>query len=256
MKLWNIWECEDADFSRLVKSVGTDFYGMKLTKQGEIKHVAGMLIWFSKNKLISTSLKTTIKAVHKAIDGMAKQNLIQVLSKQEEGEYRRDDAYAGLGFIDAGSEEFKAVVQKIQKYQARRRAEAVKTSARPLLEPMTSDPDAFQKAIVAVGSGEYSDSPVFKFVSAKDFVRTLISLPAGSRLKMGSSLRERYNFVHSAPRLLEELGWLGRLSSEINRQIKHLSQPTRYHLEQFSSRDVASSIEALLEYKRSRSQKT
>lgn len=231
VKLWRLDQLSDEDFEVCYKAVLKHFISEGFTKQGELKHVVGILIALSKNQIVDTSMDSTMTLIDEVLDKMLKNKKIEMATREETSYERFDNAYAGLCFYEYESPEFKKIAMRLREHQGELEELAVREDAIKLIGIVKEDSKLFFRVLTISNSSDqkYYDVPILKYIDSQLFVKTWSELPPENRMDVLHTIEARYEYLSSTRNLVDELEWLKSVRDEIDQQKVGFKQPTKYY---------------------------
>lgn len=242
VRLWHYPELDDSEFQTQLSSVEKNLETLQYVKPGIIKHVAGVFLRFSKLKIIKRKPKAIEQQVLKVIDKLAKEGKLQV--EKEEGAFF-DDGYAGLGFYENTSAEFKAIESNLKRIQKKLKIESHPQIAEGLRQSMLQDSRKFWEGVSYKFSGAYYRVPVLVHIKPKDFADAFIQCSPQSRHFISYAIQERYEVQTGQVELKEELEWLKKVKKQLLSAANSQQPLTRHIVTQFANVTVETAIKRM-----------
>ena len=195
-----------------------DFHTRRFHVTGQVLHLFGQMLWLSKIGSLNWSLSETATECKKYVDDLRANGTIEPLT----GEMREDfhfGAFAGLGFSQSDTAEFKELYQYVRAQRTASTVEGYPAEAQALLELMTSAPAKFIEEIAyrADGAAAFARIPVLAAIAPKAFADALIKLPALAYREVIVGFSARYDGARLDYELANEKQWAEELESELMR---------------------------------------
>ncbi|MCC5642756.1 KAP family NTPase [Nostoc sp. CHAB 5824] len=217
MKLWHFHHLSDDEFIILLNEVETQYLNRdtEFSDLGILKHVTGLLLYFSDIGLYSKTKEEILTSSKLFIDWLKNNNQSKLVSYSV---YTADSifgAYKGLAFQGAKLQEFQDFCTYLEKAQELAMVEILPNLERELLAIMQSDQWKFYDIISLNNSHDwgvpglrYAEIPILKDIKTTEFVEGLLQLKFEHQMTIGYAIKERYKFDGNNEKLLEELDWL------------------------------------------------
>lgn len=252
-RLWYVLNLKDSDFELISSQVFSDFENLKYSNEGEIKHIVGMMLSYSKRGLISIAYEKALEKCHAVVDLLISQKKIDILNEKSKRYAFFGDVYAGLQFTFHDEKDFRDISEKIERYQNARHEETLVDLANGLPELIKTKREEVIR-ILSSSESPYASSiskPFLKYVSPSLFAAALVEMDPSytGRFSIGHALKERYSYLSVYQDLKEELDWMKRLKEEISLMLPTLKQPTRFHLESLNEQFIDPSIKRIEDFK-------
>lgn len=214
--LWHAYELPDEQVESLIESVSSKFYNQEYDELNIVRHVAGMLLEFSRIGLHARPKQDVLEAAMANVDALKKAGKLST-DPAAAADITSRHAWAGLMFMGDQTQEF----QTLSEYARARCEEAIKENypaeASDLLALMTNDLPKFCRSIILSNheDNHYYSIPIFVHVNFKKFVQTLGALAAGQIRLVSATLRDRYAREQFNRELAEEAVWLNAVAGEL-----------------------------------------
>jgi hypothetical protein len=140
----------ESDFKEALTRLNSDVEKRLITIPGEMLHVFGEQLWLAD---IGESGKTRAEVVAEAakyIDDLYAKGSLKPLAENASA-YRDFAAHDGLGFIEATTPEFGAILDHMEKMRRKAAIDRYPAQADQLLKDMVESPDAFIRQITYSG---------------------------------------------------------------------------------------------------------
>lgn len=253
-KLWSTYDIKNAEFEGLLQKLMEEFTTYKIVKAGEIKHVAGILIFLARNGIVKESLQETMDYLKKVINEMVLSKMIHKESKRELFPMM-GDIYGGHQFKEIGTEEFGDINDMLEAYQDERDDELARQFGRSFSELLEKDPTLTYCILTLSNTKDqiYYNVPVLNHVDIGELVVRLIKSHPKIILSLMQILQKRYAYLNACEELLIEHNWLKTLDQALAGNIALTSQTTAYHLKQLREQGTLvalAQVEKYIEHKK------
>ncbi|MFN6485408.1 MULTISPECIES: P-loop NTPase fold protein [unclassified Nostoc] len=217
IKLWHFYHLSDDEFVILLNEVETQYLNRdaEFYDPGILKHVTGLLFYFSDIGLYSKTKEEILASSKLYIDWLKNNNPSKLVSYSVSTADSIFGGYMGLGFQGAKLQEFQDFCTYLEKAQDSARVEILPNLGRELLAIMQSDQWKFRDIISLNNSHDwglpglrFAEIPILKSINTTEFLEGLLQLKFEDRQTIGYAIKERYKFDDNNEKLLEELDWL------------------------------------------------
>ena len=238
LKLWHYNRHSDEDFQKILNQVYSDYTNMIFEDIGIIKHITGLFLLFSEFKVYIKNKTDILNEAKNYIDKLKRSGKLDT-------KYRDDTfgAYMGLGFQSKDYQEFKDFEKYVKQCQEEVRLQNMPNEANKLLNIMQNNITNFRPIICITSSSyldieeTYHDVPIFKYLSPKKFMETILMLSNENKSYIFSSLQERYSIKGMFEKLVDELDFLEEvqklLLAEITQRQEKISGYILHHLNEY-----------------------
>lgn len=252
VRLWHSMDLSDAEFSTALESVEKDFFEMKYTELGVVRHVSGIFLWLSKIGLMKKTRREILEFSCSYIDHLKETgNLNSEISNRPR--FRVYESWGGLGFHEKESDEIKELNKYIDRLSEQAVIEDYPTAGDELIQLISEDPNLFYRKVVLCNDSDniYYEIPIFQYIDSEKFVEAFVSAIPSSRNTICYAFSERYKFDNFNASLLPELEWLkdliklleekrqlfeGKISGyQLQSYINNYFKPALESLEQFEA---------------------
>ncbi|MBL0545956.1 hypothetical protein JD507_12110 [Aeromonas jandaei] len=219
VRLWHSIDLSDDEFCAVLESVRNDYYAMKHTELGIVRHITGIFLWLSKIQLIKEKTSDILNFAVSYISHLKAAHLLKYASK-DINTFREHESWGGLGFHERESNEFKALNEHIDKLSEQAIIEDYPVAGEMLVTLIDDDPYSFYKQIVLCNHPDnfYYKIPILKYIDPDVFVEKIISASPNSRRTACYAFSERYRFDDFNTLLLPELPWLHNVVEKLERK--------------------------------------
>ena len=231
-KLWHFNRLNDDEFDGLLSIVKNDFFGKNFKEVHVVKHVAGTFLWLSEINLISKTKQEILEFTKTYIDYLKEEGLL-ISEGSGMAKFIDDDSWRGLGFHKKESDEFKEIIQHIDRVIKQVSIEKYPEAGNELLSLIDTDPDLFYRRVngTNVSGNTYYKIPIFKYIAPQDFVASFIHAKPHSRETVCHAFSERYRLGSNNELLVPELNWLESVVKLLEEEIELLEgKVSSYHL--------------------------
>lgn len=212
IKLWHSMKLSDDEFSVALQSVKNDFFKMKYSDLGIIRHITGIFLWLSTIRLMDNSRHGILKFSCSYIDHLKNTGkLNSEISKIPR--FIADESWGGLAFHEKESNEMKTLNEYIVKVSEQAVIENYPTVGKELVNLINEDPDLFYRKIVLCNNSDniYYRIPIFQYVDPEKFVEEFVNAIPSSKNTICYAFSERYKFNDFNDSLLPELEWIRKI---------------------------------------------
>lgn len=209
VSLWHSMELSDDEFDNVLESVERDFFNMRYTELGVVRHVVGIFLWLSKIELVKNTRREIIGFSRSYIDHLKETgNLYSETSS--EPRFREHESWGGLGFHEKDSDEFKELNKYIERLSEQAVIEEYPTAGDELIRLINEEPDLFYRKVAHSNHSDniYYETPIFQYVDSERFVEAFVKAIPNSRNTICYAFSKRYKFDNFNHLLLPELEWL------------------------------------------------
>lgn len=209
VSLWHSMELSDDEFDNVLESVERDFFDMRYTELGVVRHVVGIFLWLSKIELVKNTRRDIIEFSRSYIDHLKETgNLYPETSR--EPRFREHESWGGLGFHEKDSVEFKELNKYIERLTEQAVIEEYPTAGDELIRLINEDPDLFYRKVTHSNHSDniYYETPIFQYIDAERFVEAFVNAIPNSKNTICYAFSKRYKYDNINHLLLSELEWL------------------------------------------------
>jgi hypothetical protein len=230
-RLWYLHSLTDQEFHTFSTDVYQRFVALEYATEGELLHAASMMLSLASQGLIKKTKKQMLAIAKKVVRDAASSGKIDPGSSGDRsGSSSRDMAAFGLAFTDRGTPEFQEFFAFYRKYQTDARMGLVRQRSIDWMQLIKESPKVWSKHLVRTVDDEswFSEDPVFAFVSADDFVETIVSIPTPTLHIIQYSFKERYGHLHEYTKWkMDELPFLQEVRAKLAKKMKaHRGPPS------------------------------
>jgi hypothetical protein len=241
-RLWYLRSLSDDELSSLAEDVHAKLVNLEYRDEGELLHVAALMIFLSSNGLIGRSQKQVDATLARVIRKMRATEILPPGSRgQTQSDNLKDMSAYGLGFFDKSSERFKRFVTLYCENQCAVRSELLRRRSQDWLLLLDTDTAKWAGHLLH-GEGEkgwFSGEAVLNFVSPYKFARVLTKLQTPDLDHIRMAFSGRFESIHHADRWkLEELPFLRGVVAHLEKARKVKGKRTHT----FSAHFLRSSI--------------
>lgn len=239
IKLWHYYSLRDDDFTNYYYETLEAFKNFKFTRIGELRHIVGMLLNYSKKSLIEMNYDDALNLSKAIIQNMTDNKLIEPEINDRDF-HPFDDASHGMQFQSLDDYNFILLSGLIKDGSKVAQELSHKDIAQAIPEIIKENPRKFWSLICSGGGDEIKEKlyryPVMKYVDIEKFIQSIIDLnPSNTaRFTVFHALKDRYQH-HSYSALKEDLAWIEELKGAMESKLPSLKQPTKIQFESFIS---------------------
>ena len=249
-KLWHFNRLSDDEFDGVLSTVEKDFYGKKFTEVGIVQHVAGTFLWLSEIKLLNKTKQEILEFSQTYIDYLKEEGLL-TSEGSSLAKSISNDAWGGLGFHKKESDEFKEIIQHIDRVIKQLSIDKYPEAGNELLSLIDTDPDLFYERVTSSddSGNAYYKIPIFEYIAPQDFVTSFISANPNTRDTVCYAFSGRYKVDNYNELLMPELKWLESVVKLLEEEIESLEgKVSSYHLRVSVKRYFRPALEKLEQY--------
>jgi len=247
VKLWHYHELSDSEFDRLYEAVMQEVKEHQYKEYQVVKHLAGLLIRLSDIEFISIDKADVLSMFKGYVDYLFEHGHLP----SELNDHRFDfdtDSWGGLGFVARGTQEFKQFEEYLNEKIEQYKINSMPDIADDLLKLMKCDVNLFTLKLILCNREEniYYKTPILKYIDSCQFVETLLSLQGEKFRSVGYMFKERYSFKEFNAHLINELDWLKKVESLLEKQrIESKGKLSGYRISLLVDNYIKPAIEAL-----------
>lgn len=215
-QLWNFRTHTDDEFIKLIDEVFTQLKNKEVGEVNEVKHIYGMLSFFSDCGISKITKDSLLENSISCINEMKKAGKL----KEKRAKRNRDNVSAyGMGYINHDTPDFQALCKKIENIEEEAYRETFTDLANDLLSLLALDPEAFSSNLdYSTGESKYADIPILNSIPVKKFVETLLSLTPEKIHQALNFLGDRYGYNHTSQMVFSEFQWIASLRDELTKE--------------------------------------
>ncbi|MEA5582076.1 P-loop NTPase fold protein [Nodularia harveyana UHCC-0300] len=210
LKLLHYNRHTDEEFEKLLHEVELEYTNRKFEDIGIIKHITGLFLLLSDAEVYSKSKPDIITEAKKYIDEVKKNGELDIKYIDE-----TFGDYMGLSFSNKDSPEFKDFENYIKQCQEQVRLQNMPNEANKLLDIIQNNITKFPSILCITASSnldiaeeKYHDYPILKYLSPKEFLKTVLMLSNENKSYIFSCIKQRYSVKYIAEKLIDELYFL------------------------------------------------
>lgn len=252
-RLWYLFDIENEEFDALYRDVYRKFTSLEYSDEGELLHVASMLLNLASIGLIDKTTKQIENTAQKVVLRLVKSDLIDIDGRRvrHDSPMRHMSAY-GLGFTAPDSNTFRQFCAFYLQQKDAARTKRVQQRIRVWMNMLPSDPETWARHL-SRSTDEinwFDEVPVFRYISASRFARFLLTAEAPTIIKIRDAFEERFSFPYQhCPWKVHELQFLRDLhqymAAKCDDQRKRRLFLSRYCLQNRFIPTLRRSIESL-----------
>ncbi|MDZ8138447.1 MAG: P-loop NTPase fold protein [Nostoc sp. DedQUE04] len=255
MKLWHFHHLSDDEFIILLNEVETQYLNRdtEFSDLGILKHVTGLLLYFSDIGLYSKTKEEILTNSKLFIDWLKNNNQSKLASYSVSTYESMFGGYMGLAFQGEKVQEFQDFCTYVEKAQESARIEILPNLRRELLAIMQSDQWKFREIISLNNSHgwgvpglRYAEIPILKDIKITEFVEGLLRLKFAHQMTISHAIKERYKFDGNNEKLFEELDWLKSVrDSLLDEAARRKGKPSGHCIQVLIELDLNEAIQKL-----------
>ncbi len=224
VKLWHYLDLEDDEFTSLYSKILSLLDKKKIIEPGEILHVCGLFLNFSREGLIDKKIDEILSDLKRYIDNLKDSGkFIKDKTNQIKPEYFDTDQWGGLGYFGKDLEEFKEISIYLSQKVNEARIKNLPNAGKKLLKILKEDTNKFTRMIYLNNSNEslYYETPIFAYVNPKDFFKIFLNLTNRQKMKVIHSMDKRYNTCSFIKKISNEVNFLEEFSFLLTKEVKN-----------------------------------
>lgn len=229
VSLWHVWSLSDDEFNQMYNQVESKFFAGGYVDEGELKHVSGMLLAYSREGTSEKDLAEIGPRVVRQIREQISTDKINLLILAKDEGPHFEHSYRQLAIQDYGSSEMKIIFQEIDTYRAKNAAQKIKDHANDICAWMVNEPERILEELLynGIGRSGFRMQPVLHHIPIENFLTAFERMPPFRRFDVAHMLKNRYDAVRVAPELANEGPWLEALIHKGMQRAEALRQPSR-----------------------------
>ena len=208
IRLWHFRSHTDSEFTSLVEAVWERFESKCFSELHEIKHVVGMMMFFSGKGLFHKTIEDVLDVAKACIDSLRKSG---VFNKKPILRFRDNESALGLVYFYCENDRFKGFCEYLHSQLKAGYASTFPEIGAELLKLLPDRPEAFASKLCCTNSevgDTYYDVPVLCSIKPADFTRALLTVKADDLYVVCQIFRERYGNNGFSGELACELDWV------------------------------------------------
>jgi len=244
IKLWRTYDLEDDEFDQLYSSVRNSFDKLEYVVLGEIKHVSGLWLRFSREGLIAKTVEESLIEIKEYIDQSFSSDTVNV-EEDSLALINSHCSYASLGYSDADSVEFKEISEYLNdKIKDKQDKELVEKSDE-LVRVIRSDPKKLYTLLCHSNfkQSPFYSRPILKHIHPDYFVTLMLEIRNSSKRTVVDAIFHRYEHQCFREPLISELPWLEEVIFKLQEAINNIDRVTPASI---ALKDVKSRLESAL----------
>lgn len=219
VQLWHALNLTDEEANRILAIVLERFSKKEYCEIGEIRHIAGMLLWFADLKIVAKTRTQIVKETKKYIDHLKSSGKLP-LGRDLLARMSDSGGWAGLGYHSIETSEFREIMTYSYEKAEEALTESYPAIAIKLLVDMRDETDKFYRQLNICNHPEskYYKTPILHLIKPIEFCQVFAGLTQAQRRSVGLTIEERYKNDHYARDLLLEEKWLLRVKTLLKRE--------------------------------------
>lgn len=223
-RLWYLHSLTNVEFQALSTDVYQRLIALEYVSEGELLHVVSMMLSLAAQGLISKTPKQMMAVAKKVVrDSAAEGKIDPGSSGDHAGLSSRDMAAFGLAFTDRNTEDFRVFYAFYRQQQTNARMKLVRQRSADWMPALAQDAGLWASHLVRTHNEDcwFSDEPVFKFISAENFVTLLGEAPTPTLQVVLRAFKDRYSHPHEYTKWkLQEIPFLKKVYSRLSAKVK------------------------------------
>ncbi len=217
IKLWNLYDLDNDQFEEIYLSVRKSFENFEYLEPGEIKHVLGLWLNFSRKELIKQTVKESLDEAISYIDEVFTDSKVSVNETSLE-QINGFSSYANLVYLDVDSDEFKKMSEHLNNKIEEAQAEALAGRVEEVIDAIRSDPSQLYTLLCHSNyqNSPFSSRPILQHIPPSDFIDLMKEVSNNSKRVVADALFTRYKHQSMNTPLLPERPWLEEVISALN----------------------------------------
>lgn len=207
---------EKEEFCNLVNEVQNDLKEISVGEEGEVKHIISLLMYFQEKKVININIDEYIgyakKNLKKIYENLSSDRL-QEIDNNIYYNYTEHEHTLGLGFYSKDNKNFKEFIKECKEIRKNVLQSKHQEQAKELLELLQNNLDAF--CVKIKRDGIYYNSPILKYIEAKEFVEKFFQCKNADQKKIVEALINRYQWHNNQIILNEGKSWLPKIIQQL-----------------------------------------
>ncbi|GDY26424.1 NTPase [Agarivorans sp. Toyoura001] len=223
-KLWYFYELEDKEFIVLQESVLKSFEDRDFTNLCELKHVLGLFLMHSKNKLLDKTPQELLNDTNDYLNDIDNEKTFEISDELLE-ELNGYGSYQGLGYTCREDADFQLISNAINEFILRIKVVSMKEDAVSFVEAMNTDPQRLISLFRWSNEQKhYADTPILQFAPIDAFFTAFLNLPNGAKRSLLSIFVERLNYNCDVEhKLYPEFVWMKSFHSKLSEHLAKAS---------------------------------
>jgi hypothetical protein len=215
VKLWHYLDLDDNEFIQVLKTVEDQWNKKEFKIPGEILHVSGLFLTFSKLELISRTSAEVLTDCKQYINEIKKEGNIHKYRETSGSDRFDKGSWSGLGYAEENSDAFKKIESYLETKMDESEEESYPSKANDMLDILSKDSREFCKMLYFNNESDstYYKNPILKHIDTKSFFEIFMSLKNHEKPTVLYALSKRYEFINAADKLCEEISFLKELNS-------------------------------------------
>lgn len=223
----NVYVATDDEADEIVSAVEEAFENMRVSSRGELLHLFGAWLWFTKLGLIE---RTPGEVVEDARGYIARLKGSGQIEEPVKDYTDRDESHFGYRVIEEESAEWKQIASIYRAAAKEVREATYPEIAKDILVRLETEPDEVLLDLVVnqVRTAPYHDEPVLTALDPEEFGERVIELPPRLQIQTLEMLKSRHEMTR--PGLESEREWVARLERYLLDRLDALRPLTRARL--------------------------
>jgi hypothetical protein len=226
--VWHASERPDADVEAAANLMLQEFKERHYTRTGEILHLFGQMLWLSDIGFSGRDRSQTMSDCQAYVDDLRKSDNLEPPADAQSDDIRHG-SFAGLGFSQNDTPEFRAIWSYISQERAAVEVDRYAGQAISLINLMAEDASAFVRQITYYrdGSAPFAHKPVFSACDPEELAERMLELAPMDLRQVLLGLSSRYDMAALTRQLSAERPWAERLETALLEKAQALGPVTR-----------------------------
>jgi hypothetical protein len=198
-----------------IAAMEQQFENREFVEIGEILHVFGLRLSLVDDELLSKSRAEVIEECKSYVDDLHRAKRLQPLVRETSLGFFT--GYAGLGFAQEESEDFKELFQYIQEKSVRAQHDSYPDQAAALLREMEQDDNLFWRRINYTNTKDsvYASIPIFVYMDGDAFVEAFLRQRHQAQRSILLAIQSRYEHERLDGDLNIERPWVEAIANRL-----------------------------------------
>ncbi|WP_342271067.1 hypothetical protein [Candidatus Tisiphia endosymbiont of Parasteatoda lunata] len=213
-QLMGYFKLENNKIITLINTVKNDLKEILVGKEGEVKHIISLLMYFQEKKVININIDEYI--------GYAGKNLKKIYEElswdklEIDNDVNGHEHTLGSSFYSKDNDNFKNFINQCKEIRKNVLQSKYQEQAKELLELLQNNPDEFCRKIKK--DGIYYNNPVLEYIEAKEFMEKFLQWKNADKKKIVDALINRYRYYNNSINTFissEGKSWLSKIIQQL-----------------------------------------
>ena len=216
-----------------IQLMQAQFDTRSVTNKGEFLHIAALRLMMAEAGVLPHDVAAEEALSIEYIQDLIKQGRMPPTGLDYGGIDRSSISYAGHGYWDSDSEEFKRIAQSWRRAEEQALQESFPIHAANILEILKTSPSDLFKTIADTpyNYNPLSRLPILLNLDVNEFMDAWLNTPRANWRDVSLALDGRYKQAAIDRDLYNERNWVLRLSEEFDRRVNGLTGLNKYRLQ-------------------------